>query len=562
MYILGINGGVRSGNQDASACLLNDGRLVAAAEEERFLRIKFANGVLPKNAIKFCLEFANISIHDISYVVFPGLTYSNIKGILETYFKFNFGYCPEVKLVDHHMAHAASVYYTSGLDESMIITADLTGEGKSTTLCYGADDKISVLKEFRVPNSLGIFYSMVTQYLGFQRDSDEYKVMGLSAYGNSSSSGSSNNYAAKNDFSWLLRLTYNNSSNSSNGDGHHNMIYSLNSEFLRLNEDNRTPPRQEPLFSDKFLSKLDRPRRLPDMPIDGYYKNIARSAQEHLEKVALHLLEYLHLKTNSHNLCIAGGVALNVLMNQRLMESKFVDNIYLTSVPGDNGLSLGAAILIAKENGFEIDKYQNPYWGPEYSNEQIEYVLTRAKVRFERLKNISKEVAHLVAQKKIIGWFQGRMELGARALGSRSIISDPRDKDMKDRLNKYVKFREDFRPFAPSVLEEKAQEYFINCKYSPFMAITFNVKPDKVKEIPTPTHVDSTARIQTISKYQNGLYYDLIRNFENKTGIPIVTNTSLNVMNQPICLSPVDALSTFYSTGMDGLAIGNYLLLK
>jgi carbamoyltransferase len=547
MYILGINGGVRSGNQDASACLLEDGKLIAAAEEERFLRIKFANGVLPKNAIKFCLGFANISIHDISYVVFPGLTYSNIKGILETYFKFNFGYSPEIKLVDHHMSHAASVYYTSGLDESMIITADLTGEGKSTTLCYGADDKISVLNEFRAPDSLGIFYSMVTQYLGFRRDSDEYKVMGISAY------GSSNN-AVKNDFSWLLRFTYN---DRGNGAG-----YSLNSDFLRLNEDNRTPPVQEPLFSDKFLAKLDRPCRLPDAPIDRYYKNIAKSAQEHLERAALHLLEYLHLKTNSHNLCIAGGVALNVLMNQRLMESKFVENVYLTSVPGDNGLSLGAAILIAKENGFEIDKYQKSFWGPEYSNEQIEYVLKRAKVRFERVKNISKEAAHLVAQKKIIGWFQGRMELGARALGSRSIISDPRDKDMKDRLNKYVKFRENFRPFAPSVLEEKAPEYFMNCKYSPFMAITYNVKPDKVKEIPTPTHVDNTARIQTVSKYQNGLYYDLINNFENETGVPIVTNTSLNVMNQPICLSPVDALSTFYSTGMDGIAIGNYLLLK
>lgn len=548
MCIHETNRAVRTGNQDASACLLENGRLIAVAEEERFLRIKFANGVLPMNAIKFCLEFGKISIHDISYVVFPGLTYSNIRNILETYFNFNFGYCPEIKLVDHHMSHAASVYYTSGLDESMIITADLTGEGKSTTLCYGADDKITVIKEFRVPNSLGIFYSMVTQYLGFQRDSDEYKVMGLSAYGNSTRKD-----GIKNDFSWLLRLPCD---NGGNGD------YSLNAECLNLNEDNRTPPRQEPLFSAKFLSKLDRPRRLPDMPIDGFYKSIARSAQEHLEKVALNLLEYLHLKTNSHNLCIAGGVALNVLMNQRLMESKFVDNIYLTSVPGDNGLSLGAAILIAKENGFKIDKYEHAFWGPQYSDEQIEYVLTRAKVRFERVKNISKEVAYLVAQKKIIGWFEGRMELGARALGSRSIISDPRDKDMKDRLNKYVKFREDFRPFAPSVLEEKASEYFINCKYSPFMAITYNVKPDKVKEIPTPTHVDNTARIQTVSKHQNGLYYDLIKNFENETSIPIVTNTSLNVMNQPICLSPVDALSTFYSTGMDGIAIGNYLLLK
>jgi carbamoyltransferase len=237
-------------------------------------------------------------------------------------------------------------------------------------------------------------------------------------------------------------------------------------------------------------------------------------------------------------------------------------SLHLTSVPGDNGLSLGAAIMIAKENGFRIDKYEHPFLGPEYTDEEIEYVLTRAKVHFERVRDISKQVAHLVAQRKIIGWLQGRMELGARALGSRSILSDPSDKDMKDRLNMYVKFREDFRPFAPSVLEERASEYFIDCRYAPFMAITYNVRPSKIKEIPTPTHVDNTARIQTVSKSQNRLYYDLIKNFEDETGIPVVTNTSLNVKDQPICLSPVDALSTFYSTDMDGIAIGNYILLK
>jgi carbamoyltransferase len=543
MYILGINGGVRSNNQDASACLLKDGKIVAAAEEERFLRIKFANGVLPRNAIRFCLEFAKISIQDVSYVVFPGITYNDIIKILESYFRFHFGFCPTIKVVDHHMAHAAGVFYTSGFDESMIITADLTGDGRSTTLCYGLDDKISVLKEFKRPDSLGIFYSIITQYLGFQRDSDEYKVMGLSAYGN--------NTAIENyDFSWLL---------SYSGEGN----YSLDTDYLNLNENNRTPPRQEPLYSSRFISKLsNNPARLPHKPIDGYYKDIAKSAQQHLERVALSLLEYLHSMTNSTNLCLAGGVALNVLMNQKLMESKFVENIHLTSVPGDNGLSLGAAIIIAKENGFRIDRYEHAFWGPEYTNEQVEFVLDRAKVPFEYVSDIAREAAQLVAQRKIIGWFQDRMELGARALGSRSILSDPSDKEMKDRLNRYVKFREDFRPFAPSVLEERASEYFINCRYSPFMAITFNVGSDKTKVIPTPTHVDNTARVQTVSKTHNGLFYDLIKNFERETGIPVITNTSLNVMNQPICLSPVDALSTFYSTGMDGIAMGDYLLLK
>ena len=332
MYILGINGGVRSNNQDASACLLKDSKLIAAAEEERFLKIKFATGVLPRNAIRFCLQFANISMQDISYVVFPGITYNDITRILETYIKFHFGFCPKVKVVDHHMAHAASVFYTSAFDESMIITADLTGDGKSTTLCYGSDDKISVLREFKRPDSLGIFYSMITQYLGFRRDSDEYKVMGLSAYGK----------RAKNyDFSWLLSYT---------NDGGN---YSLNTDYLNVNENNRTPPRQEPLYSEKFVSRLnDKPHRLEDMPIDGYYKDIAKNAQEHLEKVALNLLEYLHEKTRSQNLCLAGGVALNVLMNQKLMESKFVESVHLTSVPGDNGLSLGGSNTSCKRKRF------------------------------------------------------------------------------------------------------------------------------------------------------------------------------------------------------------------
>jgi carbamoyltransferase len=260
-------------------------------------------------------------VQDISYVVFPGITYNDITRILETYIKFHFGFCPKVKVVDHHMAHAASVFYTSGFEDSMIITADLTGDGKSTTLCHASDDKISVLREFKRPDSLGIFYSMITQYLGFQRDSDEYKVMGLSAYGNNTGE---KNY----DFSWLL--PYNNKDGGN---------YSLNTDYINVTENNRTPPRQEPLYSEKFLSKLNnKPRRLADMPIDEYYKDIAKSAQEHLEKVALNLLEYLHEKTRSQNLCLAGGVALNVLMNQKLMESKFVENIHLTSVPGDNGL--------------------------------------------------------------------------------------------------------------------------------------------------------------------------------------------------------------------------------
>ena len=535
MYILGISGGTRQGNQDGSACLLKDGQLIAAAEEERFLRVKFAPGQLPLRSIKFCLNYANISIKEVECVVFPGITYVDITKILESYFTHNFGHCPKIKLVDHHMAHAASVFYTSGFDEAMIFTADLSGDSKCTTLCYGKDDKITLLKEFKRPNSLGIFYSMITQYLGFQRDSDEYKVMGLSSFGK-----------ANQDFSWLL----------SHSKGEHN----LNMDYLKNVENKPMPSKQESLYNENFLKKLKKPR-LSNEPINDYYKDIAKSAQEHLNKAACSLVEFLNEKTGSKNLCVAGGVGLNVVMNQKLLESQFVDNIFLNSVSGDNGLSLGAAIMIAKEQGFEIENYDHAFWGPEFSDDEIEPILTRAKVRFEHVKDISKEVAHQIVDGKIVGWFQGRMEFGARALGARSILSDPRDKNMKDKLNKYVKFREDFRPFAPSVLEEHAVEYFDGCRKAPFMAITYNVA-GKEKVIPTPTHVDNTARVQTISKNQNCLYFDLIKNFEKETGVPVITNTSLNVMGQPICLSPVDALATFFSTGMDGIAIGNYLLLK
>lgn len=536
MYILGLSGGIRHGNQDGSASLLKDGKLVAAAEEERFMKVKFAPGLLPLRAIKFCLNFASISIHDVDYVVFPGITYSNIIQILESFFIHHFGHSPKIKLVDHHMAHAASVFYTSGFIESMIFTTDLSGDSKCTTLCHGSGNEIKIIKEFHRPNSLGIFYSMITQYLGFPRDSDEYKVMGLSSYGKKI-----------HDFNWLL----------SYGEGD----YSLNLDYMKDVNNKPMPSKQESLYNEKFLLKLDKPR-IEGQNIVDYHKDIAKSAQEHLNNVAISLIEFLHKKTELKNLCVVGGVGLNVVMNQKLNELPFVDNIFLTSVSGDNGLSLGAALIVAKEYDFPVSKYEHAFWGPKYQDSEIESVLSRAKVSYKKIKNISKEIAQLIAEGKIVGWFQGRMEFGARALGSRSILSDPRDKNMKEKLNKYVKFREDFRPFAPSIMEEHTSEFFIDCKESPFMAITYNVDSTKQKEIPTPTHVDNTARVQTISKDQNNLYYDLIKNFEKETSIPVITNTSLNVMGQPICLSPVDALSTFFSTGMDALAIGNYLLLK
>ena len=536
MYILGISGGIRAGNQDGSAALLHDGKLIAAAEEERFLKVKFAPGQLPLNAIKFCLNLAKVSIHEIDYVVFPGITYVDFENKLKSYFTHYFGYSPEIKFVDHHMAHAASAYYTSNFDDSMIITADLSGDSKSTTLCYGIGDEIKIIREFKRPNSLGIFYSMITQYLGFRRDSDEYKVMGLSSYGKN-----------HHDFSWLL--PYDNGS------------YSLNLNYLKEIDGKPMPSKQESFYNDKFLEVLNKPRIL-GINIDQYYKDIAASAQEHLNNIMMSLLDFLYENTKCKNLCVSGGLALNVVMNQKLRESKLVDNIFMTSVSGDNGLSLGAAALVAKQHGFKVEKYEHAFWGPEFDNREIEHILSRAKIPFSKSSNITKDVSSLISEQKIVGWFQGRMEFGARALGSRSILSDPRDPEMKNKINKLVKFREDFRPFAPSIIQESASEFFVNCNESPFMNMTFDVDESKRSVIPTPTHIDNTARVQTVSKTQNSLYYELISNFEDITGVPVLTNTSLNVMGQPICLSPVDALSTFFSTGMDAIAIGDYLLVK
>lgn len=303
MYILGICGGIRHGNQDASASLLKNGKLIAAAEEERFIKVKFAPGVLPLQSIKFCLKFAKISIHDIDYVVFPGITYDNIHKILESFFNHHFGHCPKIKLVDHHMAHAASVYYSSGLNESMIFTADLSGDSKCTTLCHGIDDEIKIIKEFKRPNSLGIFYSIITQYLGFPRDSDEYKVMGLSSYGKNT-----------HNLDWLLSYV--------KGD------YSLNLDFLKDVSNKPMPSKQESLYNEKLLSKLNKPRLSSDQ-ITDYHKDIAKSAQEHLNNIAISLIEFLSEKTKSSQLCVVGGVGLNVVMNQHLRESKLVNELFL-----------------------------------------------------------------------------------------------------------------------------------------------------------------------------------------------------------------------------------------
>jgi len=537
MYFLGISGGVLAGNQDGAAALVKNGQVIAAAEEERFLRVKHASGWLPKNAIRFCLKQAEITVRDLEGVAFPGATYRNFRQILTDYFDFTFGYAPPITLIDHHTAHAASTYFAAGNSQpSLILTMDFSGDRTSTLIAVGHGTEIEEICRMMKPDSLGIFYSLMTQYLGFQKDNDEYKVMGLASYGK-----------PKVDLSWLLRPS---------GD-----TYELETAYLIsvLAPDRPAPSKQERLYT---TLPLPEPARLSEQKITPYYEDVAASAQKTLEDVVLHLVDRFVAKTGLRRLCLAGGVALNCVMNQKLRESGLVDDFFAPPHASDAGLAIGCALLQSVQAGAKPQPMSHAYLGPEYTEDEIEGFLKRANVPYERVDDLAKTVARDIAKGKIIGWFQGRMEFGPRALGNRSILADCRRAEMKDIINHRVKFREPFRPFTPSVLEEAVADYFQPPGNSPYMTITFSVRPEKQEEIPAVVHVDGTVRIQSVSAKTNPKYHRLISEFAKITGMPVVLNTSLNVKGDPINCGPREALATFFSTGMDCLAMGPFYLCK
>lgn len=537
MYFLGISGGVLAGNQDGAAALVKDGQVIAAVEEERFLRVKHASGWLPTNAIRFCLKKAGITVQDLEGVSFPGATYRNFREILMDYFEFTFGYAPVITLTDHHTAHAASSYFTwENSQPSLILTMDFSGDRTSTLIAVGHDTEIEEMCRLMKPNSLGIYYSIVTQYLGFQKDNDEFKVMGLASYG-----------VPKYDFSWLLRP---------NGD-----TYQVDTSYLIsvLDPDRPAPSKQECLYTNLQLPES---ARLPGEKITPYHKDIAASAQKTLEDIVLHLAERFLVKTGLRRLCVAGGVGLNCVVNQKLRESGLVDDFYAPPHASDAGLAIGCALLQSIGAGSKPQPMLHAYLGPEYSEDEILGILKQARAPYDYVDDLERTVAKDIASGKIVGWFQGRMEFGPRALGNRSILADCRRAEMKDIINHRVKFREPFRPFTPSVLEEAGKDYFQHPGISPYMNITFLVRPEKKDEIPAVVHVDGTVRIQTVSAKTNPRYHRLISEFAKVTGVPVVLNTSLNIKGDPINCSPREALATFYSTGMDCLAIGPYYLRK
>jgi carbamoyltransferase len=537
MYILGISGGTLAGNQDAAAALLHEGRIVAAAEEERLLGIKHANGQLPKRAISYCLERAGIGIRDVAEVASPGITYDRFEEILADYFQFHFGYTPPIRLVDHHLAHAASTYCFSGLPDALVLTVDFSGDRTCTALFDARGDSIEESMRMSKPNSLGVFYSILTQYLGFGKDDEEYKVMGLSSYGK-----------PRYDVSELLDI---------DGD-----VYRVNPQYVKsaLRPDLPAPSKQESLFMPLPLPER---HRVSGEPLTQYHMDVAASGQKALENVVVHLLRRAVAGRETRNLCLAGGVSLNCVMNQKIRETGLFDHIFVPPHTSDAGLALGAAALAAREHGLgRPQPMSDCYWGPEHDAAAIERVLKICSVPWERPADICKRVAADLAEGRIVGWFQGGMEFGPRALGGRSILADPRRPDMKDRVNAAVKMREGFRPFAPSVLEERAGDYFVDACPTPYMTMTFDVKPERAGEVPAITHVDGTARVQTVNQEATPLYHRLIAEFEKRTSTPMVLNTSMNVKGQPIIADPRTALALFYSTGLAGMAIGPYYLTK
>ncbi len=552
MFILGINAVFH----DSAACILKDGKLLAAAEEERFTQIKhgkrptpFSTYELPFNAIYYCLNVAGIHLKEVDHIaysfdpelykidVYPGLDDLFLTGIKEAPQHLISGYPHHLRekfvgattndfewhYVDHHIAHAASAYYPSPFKSAAVVTFDGRGENATTTYSVGKEKELKRFGQVDMPNSLGMLYEMVTTHLGFLHSSDEYKVMALASYGKP---------VFADDFREMIQI---------GKDG----LYTISNENL----------------TERFG-----PQRQKVDPFVELHFNIAHSLQLVLEEKALELIDWVHQKTGEENLCMAGGIALNCVLNARIRDKSAFKNVWVQPAAGDAGTALGAAIWIdlavrkeeSAKNDYEVE---GAYWGPEYSDEQIEKFLKWAKVPYKKMENVAGETADILADNKIIGWFQGRMEFGPRALGSRSILASPIHPSMQARLNE-VKDREDFRPVAPAVLQEDAGEWFENATYSPYMLFVYNVQKDKTDKIPAVRHVDGTARIQTVNKNQHPRYYELLKAFKEKTGVPVLVNTSFNTLGKPIVCTPRDAVECFWSSPFDALIIGSYLIEK
>ncbi len=556
---------------DAAACLLRDGTILAAAEEERFSRRKHDAG-FPYQSVAYCLRAGGIGVDNLDAVIFyekPLLKFARIiAGYAATFpgsraafvramdlwlggklqmrrnIRRALGYRGEILFAEHHVAHAASAYFPSPFEAAAVLTVDGVGEWASTTLGVGRGRDLEITHEIRYPHSLGLLYSAFTSYLGFQVNDGEYKVMGMAAYGQP-------RYVDK-----VRKLC----SVAADGSFRLNMRYFAYHRGLRS---------ISPAFEDLFG-----PRRTPEADLDQTYADIAASIQRVTEEAMVGLARRARELSGSRQLCLAGGVAFNVLANTRVLQDAGFDDVWIQPAAGDAGGCVGAATYLyhAVLRRERRQPMTTAYLGPGFSNEEIHLLLDGLAIPYTRLApdDIVPTIAGLLASNHIVGWFQGRMEFGPRALGARSILANPIDPAIKDRLNRAIKHREPFRPFAPSTLAEAASTYFMfqpgaarppeSSRASPFMLLVAQVRPEKQHLLRGVTHVDGTARVQTVSREQNPLYHALIAAFGRLTGVPVIVNTSFNVRGEPIVCTPQQALNTFAHTGLDFLMMGDALV--
>ncbi len=565
MNILGISFGL-----DAAAAFVRDGRIVAAAADERFTRRKHSDA-FPVASIEYCLAEAGAGLADLDAAAFfwnPGLHLQSFNRRFATHYRHHLEYLISAPMqllrladqagestattsvelvlrrgdagdlrtvyVTHHLAHAASAFYPSPFDEAAILTLDGYGERACALLAVGRGHRIEPLAEIEFPHSLGAFYAAVTQYLGFQANNEEGTVMALAAYGEP---------AYLDAFERIVRVR---------------------GESVEIDQSYFTFGLERPRrYSPKFVREFG-PERRRGEPIAKRHQDLAASAQRVLEKAIVSLARRLQQRTGLRRLCMAGGVALNSVANGEVLHRTRFDELFVQPAAGDSGAALGAALyvnhmLLGRKRRYRM---KNDFLGPGYSDPEIRAALEAAKARFSRPRSIARAAAERLARGEIVGWFQGRMEFGPRALGGRSILAHPGLPDMKDVLNARVKHRESFRPFAPAVLAEEASRFFDLGQPAPFMLKVAKVKPRQAPRIPAVVHADGTARLQTVDAAANPAFHRLIREFHALTGLPLVLNTSFNIKGEPIVCTPADALRCFYSTGMDALAIGGYLVTK
>jgi len=567
MYNLGIS----CYYHDSAAALLKDGHVIAAVEEERFSRKKFDDGY-PKMAIDWCLNECAISPEQIDSVAFYDKPILKFERLLDNYIAvaprgmYSFldtipkwlhkrlwikneiknhlkGFNGNIIFPEHHMSHAAYAFYTSQFDESAILTIDGVGEWSTASFGIAKNNKIQLTNDIRWPHSLGLFYSAFTYFLGFRVNEGEYKLMGLSSYG-------------KPKYYDLIK---------------ENLIDVKNDGSIHLNMKYFAFTYDKVMTNENFAQLFGIPPRKEDQKTEQIHYDIGASAQKVLEDVLLKMVNHIHSKTKMKNLCIGGGVALNGVANYKVLKNGPFDNVHIPPSPGDGGSAVGCAQYLyfvhnnkkrIIENNHSKLIQENVYVGPSYSNEKIIKFLDSNNIKYEKFEKQSllKKTAQLISTGNIVGWYQGKMEWGPRALGNRSILADPRNASMKDILNEKIKHRESFRPFAPSVLEEYASEYFDIDVPSPYMLMVAKVKKPEI--IPAVTHVDGTGRLQTVSNYANPLYYDLINEFFKITGVPVIINTSMNVMGEPIVNTPEQAYQMIVKTDMDCLVLGNNLIFS